>query len=140
MKKSYKAKLLFSSLIIIVCIILCSCVQGNISQVTVTPVDSEVYTQADIDAAIEVTLDYFKKEFTGCTLKEIHYAGDDYLEHEYAPQTYGDYDELIALLSTYHVDSSYDGILEAGSTVSDWSWLLCRKNGGQWFHVDHGYC
>ncbi|MBQ3285263.1 MAG: hypothetical protein IJH40_06430 [Ruminococcus sp.] len=140
MKSQNKPKSFLLVLILAVYIILCSCGQGNVSQVTVTPVDSAIYTQEDIDAAINVTLDFFKKEFTGSSLKEIHYAGDEYLEDQYSPETYGDYDELIALLSTYHIDSSDDGILEPGSTVTEWSWILCRRNGGQWVFIDCGYC
>lgn len=49
-------------------------------------------------------------------------------------------DEVIVLLSTFDVDESGgDGSLNPNSTYTDWNWILVRKNGGKWKHVDHGY-
>lgn len=113
---------------------------GDVSEVKVSEYQSETYTDKEIESAIEVAKDYFKKEFKGCTLTEISYAGDekstDYVE--WAERVEGD--EVIVLTSSFDVDSSGgDGSLNPNSTYSGWMWILARSNGGEWKHVDHGY-
>ena len=51
-----------------------------------------------------------------------------------------DADEVIVLLSSFDVAIfGADKSLNAGDTYDDWNWILVRKDGGQWEHVDHGY-
>lgn len=119
-------------------ITLCSC--GSISKVKITSVQSNIYSENDIDSAINVTLNYFRDNFSGCTLKEIHYAGDDYLDDfKYWAHQY-QCDEAIVLVSTFDVDSSGgDGSLNPNSTYENWDWILVRNKDGEWKHKDHGY-
>ena len=123
----------------IVCIISCilltlglSACGGDVSGAETKSVDSEVYSQEDIDAAVG---------WNGCTLREIYYAGDDSIEPHQDWAERNDADEVIVLLSSFDVDSSGgDGSLNPDSTYSDWKWILVRSDGGKWKHVDHGYC
>ena len=123
----------------IVCIISCillalglSACGGDVSGAETKSVDSEVYSQEDIDAAVDTIKHEFKSDWSGCTLREIYYAGDN---------SRNDADEVIVLLSSFDVDSSGgDGSLNPDSTYSDWKWILVRSDGGKWKHVDHGYC
>ena len=50
---------------------------GNVKDVQTKAVASEMYTQNDIDAAIDVIKKDFSRDWKGCTLTEISYAGDD---------------------------------------------------------------
>ena len=131
----------------IVCIILCSLLVfslsacgGDISRVNTHNVNSEIYSQEDINAAIDTIKKEFMMNWGGCTLTEIYYAGDDSSK---AHQDWADRngaDEVIVLLSSFDVDSSGgDGSLNPNSTYSDWNWILVRTYGGKWQHVDHGY-
>lgn len=45
--------------------------------VKVTDKESKMYTSNDINSAIETIKKEFQKDWKGCTLKEIYYAGDD---------------------------------------------------------------
>lgn len=113
---------------------------GTVSEAEIIECQSEIYSDEDIQNAIEAAKNYFKKEFSGCTLTEIGYAGDessmDYTE--WAERN--DADEVIVLVSSFDVDSSGgDGSLNPNSTYSNWKWILVRSNGGKWRHVDHGY-
>lgn len=113
---------------------------GKVSDVKVTEYKSEIYTEKEIEAAIEVAKDYFKKEFKGCTMTEITYAGDEKsADHiEWAERIDGD--EVIVLTSSFEVDASGgDGSLNPDSTYTGWMWILARSDGGKWKHVDHGY-
>src|SRR5574344_928769 len=111
----------------------------NVNQVKTHNVESEIYSEEDIAAAI----DTIKKEFKswkGCTLTEIYYAGDDKSKDHQDWADRNKSDEVIVLLSSFDVDSSGgNGSLNPNSTYDNWMWILVRTNGGQWQHVDHGY-
>lgn len=113
---------------------------GNIRNVQITDYTSEIYSDAEIESAIKVTLAYFRKEFSGCTLKEITYLGDEHLAdwQEFAQRHNAD--DVIVLVSAFDVGASGgDGSLNPNSTYRNWKWVLVRSNGGRWQHVDHGY-
>lgn len=133
MKKAFIALMLCISLLL-----LCAC--GDVSDVKVLPYESEMYTDAEIEEAIDVTKDYFKKHFDGCKLLEITYAGDERTTAEKEFASRHNADELIVLLSSYYVSpTGGDGSLNQDSTYDGWCWILVRNNGGKWRHVDHGY-
>ena len=113
---------------------------GNVRGVKTHHVDSEMYSQDDINSAIDTIKKEFKSDWKGCTLTEIYYAGDDCSkDHQYWADR-NNADEVIVLLSSFDVDSSgADGSLNPNSTYDNWNWILVRTNGGQWQHVDHGY-
>ena len=108
-------------------------------ELAVKQVPSEIYSQEDIDAAIDVIVKEFNANWTGCTLKEIYYAGDEMVKENESRAADYDADQVIVLLSTFDVGADYQGSLEPGSTYKDWNWILVRKAGGEWQHVDHGY-
>lgn len=113
---------------------------GDVSEVEIAAYSSEIYTDADIESAMDTAISYFKHNFSGCKLLEIAYAGDASLEKykEFAERNNAD--EVIVLISSFYVDSSGgDGSLSADSTYSGWNWILVRSKNGKWKHVDHGY-
>ena len=121
---------------------LCACHAGNVRNVKISKVPSEMYSQQEIDDAIEVILEEFKF-WKGCTMTEICYAGDEVNKREnayYIENGVYDADEMIVLDSSFDVDESgADMSLNPGTTYDHWSWMLVRTNGGKWKHVDHGY-
>ena len=128
---------------IMLCILLVcslSACGGNVSKVNTHNVDSEIYSEEDINAAIDTIKKEFKKDWKGCTLTEIYYAGDDSSKDHQDWANRNNADEVIVLQSSFDVDSSGgDGSLNPNSTYNGWNWILVRTNGGQWQHVDHGY-
>jgi len=127
-------------ILVLCCILTLTACGGNVKGVQIINADSEVYTEAEIDDAIDTAIDYFKKEFSGCTLTEITYIGDeensDY--QEFADRNGAD--DVIVLVSSFDVDASGgDGSLNANSTYTNWKWILARGKNGRWEHVDHGY-
>lgn len=101
---------------------------------------TSIYTQDDIDSATQVVKKYFRKNFKGCYMKEIYYAGDEYSKdyEEYAERYNSD--EVLVLKSSYYVGKfgSY-GSLEQGETYDYWNWILVRNKGEKWKCVDCGY-
>ena len=129
-----------SALMMIVCIFCMTACGGNVKEAQIPEYSSEVYTGKEIQDAIDVTMDYFKKKFSGCTLTEITYYGDDKLPdyQEFAQRNNAD--EVIVLVSSFDVGpSGGDGSLNPNDTYRNWKWILVRSDGGEWVHVDHGY-
>ena len=132
-------------LAILLCLVLslslCAC-GGNVKNVQIESVSSEIYSEKDIDAAIRVIVREFDRSWKGCTLTSIAYAGDEKTQREssYYLDKYDDASELIVLTSSFEVDGSGgDGSLNPNSTYNAWSWILVRSPGGSWRHIDHGY-
>lgn len=103
---------------------------------------SKLYSDDEINSAIKVAEDYFKKEFGGCTLTKITYASDNVSLNEtaYRKDNGYDYDKVIVLVSSFDTDSfGGDGSLNPNSTYDNWKWIMGKKQGGKWEHIDHGY-
>ena len=113
---------------------------GDASEVQMITGESAIFTQREIEEAMEAAVDYFRREFDGCTMTKIEYdesksAG---AALEWARQ-YGA-EEGIVLYSSFHVDASGgDGSLNPNSTYSNWQWVLTRDAGGEWVLRTWGY-
>lgn len=128
-------------IVILSCACLAACGRGKIDNNLKThEVDSQIYSKEEIDSAIETIKNEFSKDWKGCTLTEIYYAGDDISNSYQDFADRNDADDVVVLLSSFDVDSSGgDGSLNSNTTYSNWNWILVRTDGGKWVHVDHGY-
>ncbi|NCB32508.1 MAG: hypothetical protein EOM64_01270 [Erysipelotrichia bacterium] len=112
----------------------------NTAHAAAKKIDSQLYSAEEIDSAIDTISEEFNREWKGCTLTELYYAGDEISEEyqDWADRNHAD--EVIVLMSSFEVDSSGgDGSLNPDSTYDGWKFILTRTNGGSWIHVDHGY-
>ncbi|MCD7949275.1 MAG: hypothetical protein LUG12_03295 [Erysipelotrichaceae bacterium] len=101
---------------------------------------SDIYTDEDIEGAIDVVKDYFQEYFIDCTFQEISYIGDSYEDEfiEYALNY--EAKEAIILTSSFKTgESGGDGSLNQNEIYEDYLWILVRNENEQWQHVDHGY-
>lgn len=133
-------KKLNALLLMIVFLLSFAACRGNIKNVNIINVDSELYSEVEINSAIDITLKHFKENFKGCTLTEIQYVGDDYVEtfDEWAKQY--EAQQAIVLVSSFDVDSSGgDGSLNPNSTYGNWKWILTRDNNKKWILKTWGY-
>jgi ABC-type glycerol-3-phosphate transport system substrate-binding protein len=133
-------KKLIALVLALVCVIGLVACGGNVKNVKITDYSSEIYSDAEIENAIDVAINYFEKNFEGCTLTEITYLGDDELGNwqEFAERNNAD--DVMVLVSSFNVGASGgDGSLNPNSTYTNWKWVLVRTNDGKWEHVDHGY-
>ncbi len=113
-------------------IALCACSGGgNINKAEKIDVTSEKYTSDDIDSAIETITKEFDKNWKGCTLTKIYYAGDEKSSDYQDWADRNNADEVIVLMSSFDVDSfGGDGSLNPNSTYDDGCWILVRNSGG----------
>ena len=133
-------KKLIALVLALVCVIGLGACGGNVKNVKITDYSSEIYSDAEIENAINVAINYFEKNFEGCTLTEITYLGDDELDNwqEFAERNNAD--DVMVLVSSFNVGASGgDGSLNPNDTYTNWKWVLVRTNDGKWEHVDHGY-
>ena len=132
---------------VLACVILClalfaltACGGGDVGVISMGDMSSEVYTPSEINSGINTVLDYFRKEFKGCSLSDLEYVGDernrDFIS--YAERVGAD--EVLVFRSNFDVDErGGDGSLNPNTSYMGWLWILARTNGGEWEHVDHGY-
>jgi hypothetical protein len=127
----------FKMVSILLCLVACV---GNISNVESPAVDSQVYSQEEIEQAMQVIEKEFKQNWSGCTLKELYYAGDTMcLEYSEVAGSF-ESDEILVLLSSFDDDASgKDGSLNLDSTYTTWKWILARRQNEDLSLVDVGY-
>jgi hypothetical protein len=116
----------------------CSLQDGDITNTEKIRVESNIYSEDDLNEGIEVVFKYFKKEYKGCELLNIKYVGDD-------KNTYDDWakrnnkEESIAFISDFivHDNSKVQSLNE--DKYTNWNWILVRNKGENWILVDNGY-
>lgn len=124
---------------IILCLLLIMCVGCQRKEVKVRTIYSDIYTEEEIQEAIDVIKKEFSKDWKGCTLKEIYYAGDDKaLFISYAKQY--QVEEAIVLKTNFHTNYFAWKIgLNSNCDYEDYQWIFVRNKNGKWKHVDGGY-
>lgn len=131
------------ALCLILCLVfalsLCSC-GGSVDGVVVKEVDSQMYSQEEIDDAIDVVLRKFRwqrvwKEYA---LREVYYAGDVSSADHSDWAVRNDADDVIVINSTY---SSREQKTETAEETRylERNWILVRKGTGSWKLVDGGF-
>lgn len=113
-------------------IISCTCA----SRYSVDLGTSNLYTEDEIRSAINVVADNFK-EFEGCRLYSLSYAGDEQSLREFDYNN--EYDEAIVINSVF-LSPFFGGGAWNAHEVYTWSFILMRKNGGEWKLLTYGYC
>ena len=133
-KKSRKRIVLVSALsIILCCAIIFACV--SLKPEIIDYGISDVYSQADMDSAINLIKETFSK-WEGCKLYSISYTDDGLCEREldYCNTLADDgvvYDQCIVFRTSFRSPILGGGAWHANFKY-DWSWYLARTNNGEW--------
>ena len=109
---------------------------GKVSGVDETIGPSAIYTEREIQSAMDVVKRQFSTGFEGCTLLELWYDEEVSLKQadEWAEQYQAK--EAIVLLSNFYVTKN--PTFSPMSTIKNWSWVLVRSHGG-WELKTSGY-
>ena len=110
---------------------------------------SDIYTGADMDAAVAAIWNEFKS-WEGCKLHAVRYAGDENANEEKLawlnelaeadPDEFsGDYTECIGFVSDFHSPVEAYGAWEEDTEYTDYQWWLARAEDGDWELVTWGY-
>ncbi len=113
---------------------------NNTSNVSIDYGTSELYTNEDIDKAIEMV----KKEFSsfdGCELYSLSYAGDEVSTEELErinAKSDNEYTAYIVLNSRFQSPKQNSGGWEP-DTEYTWRWYVAKDNRGNWELTGYGY-
>lgn len=128
-------------------LLLAGCGKDNTSNVKIDYGTSSVYSQKEMDAAIDVIKKQFRS-FAGCELLSLSYMSDeecndaDNVEWMNALRTEDQkeaFTQCIAFHSSFRSPKDGGGAWEADQEYT-WSWWLARSEGGQWKLMTWGYC
>ena len=126
---------IFAAFILISHPVSSSIMSGDASNVRVLERQSSLYSQEEIESAIEVIKRDFENDWNGCTLNTIYYAGDEVCADETRDRGV----KTIVLISDFTTGNYDFGSLNTNYTYTNWSWILIRDEDGGWKHIDHGY-
>ena len=127
-------------LVILLTLSLAGCGRGSTRGLQTKIGSSDVYTQEDIESAMGIVTEFFRKEFEGCTLKTLEYSEE--LTRDDAEEWAQQYDaqQAIVLISSFYVaPNGGDGSLSTDSTYENWQWILVRNPGEDWTLKTWGY-
>ena len=99
--------------------------KGDVSEVGIKEVESELYTSAELEDGIDTVLDYFKKHYGGSSLWELEYVGDEKLETYKMAALRNGSDKVMAFSTT--IDAGLAGensSLIEGSVHFDYVFIL----------------
>lgn len=105
---------------------------------------SSIYSQADMDAAIELIQNEFAT-WEGCELHSIRYLSDDCNTEENISwmNDLGDGDteftQCILFISDFHSPKKGGGAWNPDSEYTGWQWWLARTGNGNWQLMTWGY-
>ena len=111
---------------------------------------SEIYSKADMDAAVIVINEMFGT-WQGCTMREIRYYGDDcnnaenlnWMNQLGESRKLGDkkFTQCIGFLSDFYTskDTADHTAFEPEHEYKNWQWWLARTDGGDWKLLTFGY-
>lgn len=139
-------KIISNILCVILILSLIGCGNTATSKVKIDYGNSSIYTEADMNDAIEVIKKYFNK-MKGCELHSLSYSSDDcnstenidwMNDLEEANDTKEVFTQCIMFESSFRSPKKGGGAWEANKEYT-WSWWLARSEGGEWKLMTWGY-
>ena len=119
---------------------LVGCGNTATSNVKIDYGNSSIYTEDDMNAAIEIIKNEFNS-WDGCELHSLSYSSDDYCnstdiiawmnELEEANDATEEFTQCIMFESSFHSPKKGGGAWNADEEYT-WSWWLARSEGGEW--------
>ncbi|MBQ9935285.1 MAG: hypothetical protein IJO70_05490 [Lachnospiraceae bacterium] len=114
---------------------------GNVESVEKDYRTSQLYSKEDMDEAIEVIKEEYKKEvhFEGCTMNKVVYDGDEISTREldYIKKRNPEYKECI-LFKTYSTRNKLKCFFDGWPEEEMFIFWLGREDGGNWEIVTSG--
>ena len=114
---------------------------GNIDKCKVTYGTSALYSEDELQNAVDLIQDQFK-ELRGCVLHSLTYACDERCEQELASRNASDAEEKLTAVIVF--DSSFRSPKKARDAWNadeeyTWSWYVGQTENGTWKLVGYGY-
>ena len=121
-------------------VLLTACGGGDVSEVGRQVGEPTLFSEQEVDQAMDEVVKFFRAEFDGCKLLNLRYDEERNREEAEGWARQYDAEEAIVLLSDFEVDSSGgDGSLNPDSTYRNWKWILIRNRREAWELKTWGY-
>jgi len=116
--------------------------QANIENIKITIGNSTIYSNNEIELAIDIVLEKLKK--FPAVINEIVYDEEKSKVDSHAAARQYNTDDIIVLYSNFttypNVEFMFQASpLNANSDYKDWKWILVRNTNGEWEVKSHGY-
>ena len=139
-------KIILALLFLLMIFSLFSCsfigIGADIKNVKIDYRESNLYSKQDMDSAISIILNEFKK-WDGCTLYTISYTDDAGSKNNIAYcnslKESANFDECIIFKSSFHTSKHGNDGFNPDEDYEGWSWYLARSNNGSWQLLTWGY-
>ena len=103
---------------------------GNVENVNRVIETSNLYSEEEINDAMDVIIEDFERTFHGCTLKELRYSDIGYLSSSQSCGCIENYEKTIIIYSVFDVaEKGASSTLNAGSIYTQYQWGLAKING-----------
>ena len=111
---------------------------GNVRNVERTIGESSLYPNQEIEAAMDVAVNKFRRNFDDCKLLRIAYDEEKTLsEQVYQKEKHGK-EEIIVLVSDFYVGDHAEPTFSPNQTYRNWKWILEKSTFG-WDLIGSGY-
>ena len=127
--------------------LLMGCGSKKASDVAIDYGHSEIFSQEDMDTAIQLIKEEFSK-WDGCELHKIAYSADEECNAdniswmnnlEAANDAKETFTQCIMFTSELKKKKKGGGAWNPDQEYTDWQWWLARSDGGQWNLITWGY-
>ena len=136
-------------LLSIMCICgLIGCENDSVSEATVDYGTSSIYSEDDMNEAIELVKDEFVT-WEGCELQSISYSSDEECNSDniswlnelaQANNMSDEFTQCMMLVSDFHTSENAPVQWNADTNYEDFQWWLARTDNGEWKLISWGYC
>ena len=111
---------------------------GDVRDVERQATANTLYTDADVEAAMDLVVKTFSQGFEGCKLLTVAYDEEEtQKEIERQRQRHGDL-RLMVLVSSFRAGEDAEGGFERNMTYTGWKWILQDGDDG-WKMISWGY-
>ena len=126
------------AVLLVIAVVLLGNRGGNVRSVQRIVGESTIYTDAEIEDAMDVVEQKFKKDFYDCKLLRLEYnEGKTLTERFYRAEQYG-VERVIVLESDYYVGNHAEACFTPDYTYQNWKWILTDEGDG-WLLRTSGY-
>ena len=140
-------KMITAVLCLVMVLLFVGCGKGDISKVQIDYGTSSIYSEEEMNAAIEVIKKQFSS-FEDCELHSLSYTSDEECNNddniawmndlEKANDNKEVFTQCIAFDSSFRSPKKGGGAWEANEEYT-WLWWLARSDGGEWKLMTWGY-
>jgi len=128
-------------MVMLICIVMVLCMtgcRGDVGETAYNIGESSLYSEQEIQAAMDVAVREFRREYQDCKLLDIRYHEEKTLSEAAYRQEIGESERIMVLLSDFEVGDHADAGFNPNDTYRDWKWIL-GNDGTGWKLLGCGY-